>query len=120
MLNIACVGSAVFGLFMGYIFAWTTRRNEPSGTDVAGLLATIFSGTLIQMVDRLECADRLPLYLIGVAVGYAIYLLLLKLSWPAVRHSYEVHGEKPSPLFPFLVKGPCTNERTQPPQPPRP
>lgn len=112
-LNVACVGSVIFGLFIGYIFAWSTRRNEPNGSDVAGLLGTILGGTILQMVDKLHCEDGLPLYLIGLAVGYVLYIFLLKMSWPAVKHAYETHGVAPSPLFPFLVPRGCNDRPTQ-------
>lgn len=114
-MNVACVGSVVFGLFIGYIFAWSTRRNEPNGTDIAGLLGTILGGTLLQIIDRLKCENGLALYLIGLAAGYVIYLILLKINWPSVKHSYEAHGDKPSPFFPFLVRGSC-HDQERPPQ----
>jgi xanthosine utilization system XapX-like protein len=114
-MNVGCVGAVVFGLFIGYVFAWSTRRNEPNGTDVAGLLGIILGGTLLQVVDKIHCENALPLYLIGMAVGYVIYIILLKVNWPAVKHSYDIHGQNPSPFFPFLVRGTC-HENDRPPQ----
>lgn len=114
-LNVACVGSVIFGLFIGYIFAWSTRRNEPNGSDVAGLLGTILGGTILQMVDKLHCDEGLPLYLIGLAVGYVLYIFLLKMNWPNVKHAYESHGVTPSPLFPWTMRGACNDRPTQEP-----
>jgi hypothetical protein len=115
MLNLACAGSAIFGLFIGYIFAWSTRRNEPNGSDVAGLLGIILGGTLLQIIDRLHCENGLALYLIGLAIGYVVYIALLKFNFPAVKHAYEAHGVQPSPLFPWIVRGTCHDEHTKTP-----
>lgn len=105
MLNVYCIAAVAFGLLMGYIFAWSTRRNEPNGSDVAGLLGTVLGGTILQFLDRLgPCEEKMALYIIGLVVGYVIYLILLKLNYPRVAKAYELKTISPSPLFPWLVR----------------
>lgn len=106
--NVYCIAAAAFGLLMGYIFAWSTRRNEPNGTDIAGVLGTVLGGTILQFLDRLGgCEEKFALYLIGLVIGYVIYLVLLKSNYPRVRAAYEAKTMEPSPFFPWLVRGAC-------------
>lgn len=104
MLNVYCIAAAAFGLLMGYVFAWSTRRNEPNGSDVAGLLGTVLGGTVLQFLDRLHCEEKMALYIIGLVVGYIVYLLILKLNYRNVSRAYEMKAISPSPLFPWLVR----------------
>jgi hypothetical protein len=76
-------------MLMGYIFAWSTWRNEPNGSDVAGSLGTVLGGAVLQFLERLgPCEEKMALYIIGLVVGYIVYLIILKfngadkLSWP--------------------------------------
>lgn len=107
-LNVYCIAAAAFGLLMGYIFAWSTRRNEPNGTDIAGILGIVLGGTVLQFLDRLGgCEEKFALYLIGLVAGYVVYLILLKANYPHVRKAYEAKSMEPSPFFPWLVRGAC-------------
>jgi hypothetical protein len=75
--NIYCIGAGVFGLLMGYTFAWSSRKTTPNGNEVASLLATVLGGTVLTILDQIDCPERLPIYIIGAAAGYLIYVLLL-------------------------------------------
>jgi len=121
MLNVYCIAAIAFGLLMGYVLAWSTRRNEPNGTDVAGLLGTVLGFTIIEFLTRLKCDEGFALYLIGLVVGYVLYLILLKFNWPKVKAGYDRGVLKPAPFFPWIVPCECHaphNDKTQTPPPP--
>lgn len=92
---------------MGYIFGWATRRSEPSSTDFAAILGIILGGTALNVINQIDCPEKLPLYLIGIAVGYVLYLVVLKSAFEAVRHHVERHGLQRMPLFPWTLSRPC-------------
>lgn len=104
MLNVYCVAAALFGVLIGYVFAWSTRRNEPNAMDVAGLLATIVGGSIITMLSDLQCPERTALYLIGLVIGYVVYLIVLKYNYREIDAAYRRGDLQPSPLFPWRVK----------------
>jgi lysozyme len=104
MLSISCLAAGLFGVLMGYVFAWSTRRNEPNAIDVAGLIATIAGGTVVSSLSELNCPERLSLYLIGMVVGYLVYLIVLKLNYREIEAAYKRGELAPSPFFPWLVR----------------
>lgn len=110
VFNIACIGAGALGLLLGYVFAWSTRRPEPNGTEVASLVSTVLGGTVLQLLNQIDCQDRLAIYIIGVAVGYALYLIVLQRSWTRVDHFIQHHGMRRAPLAPWTLwrnQDPC-------------
>jgi hypothetical protein len=107
-LNIWCIGAAVLGLFLGYMFAYSARQQQPSGNEIAALFATVLGGSALTLINQFQqCADALPLYVIGVAIGYVLYVFVLKRNWALVQHLQEHHSLEKPPLAPWLAKDPC-------------
>lgn len=111
MFNIYCIGAGVLGLLLGYVFAWSSKASDPkpSGNEIAGLLGTVLGGAALQLLNQIDCPERLPIYIIGVALGYLLYLVLLNFKWPLVQHLVDQHGLRQSPLLPWRAKDPCCN-----------
>jgi hypothetical protein len=109
-LNLYCVGAAVLGVLLGYAFAYSARQQQPNANEVAALLGTVLGGSALSLVSKFDqCADAFPLYVIGVAVGYLLYLLALKGNWTLVQHLFLKHGLQRSPLIPWRASDPCCN-----------
>ena len=106
--NLWCIGAAVLGLFLGYMFAYSARQQQPSGNEIAALFATVLGGSALTLINQFQqCAEALPLYVIGVAIGYVLYVFVLKRYWPLVQHLQEQHSLGKPPLAPWLAKDPC-------------
>jgi hypothetical protein len=107
-LNLYCIGATVLGLMLGYAFAYSARQQQPNGNEVAALFGTVLGGTALSLLKQFDqCADALPLYVIGVAAGYLGYVFLLKQNWTLVQHLFNQHGLTHTPLLPSLAKDPC-------------
>lgn len=114
-INVWCVGAVALGLLAGYLFAYSSRQEKPTGTELAGLFGTVLGGTALTLINKFsECAEALPLYVVGIAVGYLLYILLLRMNWPVVEHLKTVHGADHVPLLPRRSSDPCS--RAFPPQ----
>lgn len=110
--SIACIGAGVLGLLLGWVFAWSTRRPEPTGQEVAALVSTVLGGAILQLLNQIDCPERLPIYIIGVAVGYALYLIVLRRNFARINHFMQNHGTSRAPLLPWTIwrqKDPCCN-----------
>lgn len=101
-IDIYCLGAAALGLLLGYVFSWSLRKPEPQDTEIATLVSTVFSGVIMQMLGKLECKEALPIYMIGVTVGFAIYLIAFRKKWPAIKQALADRRLNNPPLFPWL------------------
>ena len=101
-LNIYCLGAACLGLMLGYVFSWSLRKPEPQDTEVATLVSTVFSGVIMEMVGKLECKEALPIYMIGVTVGFVIYLIAFRKKWALIKQAQADRRMVNPPLFPWL------------------
>ncbi len=107
-INIWCIGALALGLLAGYLFAYSSRQDKPNGNELAALFGTVLGGTALNLIDKFkECPGALPLYVIGVAVGYVVYVGLLQIKWPLVEHLRAKHGFTRLPLFPRNAIDPC-------------
>lgn len=108
-INIWCIGAAALGLLAGYLFAYSSRQEKPTGTELAALFGTVLGGTALTLIDKFkECAAALPVYVIGVTIGYLAYILLLRMNWAVVEHLKARHGYTQAPLFPRTAADPCS------------
>ena len=101
-LNIYCLGAAFFGLLLGYVFSWSLRKSEPQDTEVATLISTVFGGVIMETLGKLECKASLPIFMIGVTVGFVIYLIALRMKWPTIKQALADRRIANPPLFPWL------------------
>jgi hypothetical protein len=114
-----CIGAGVFGLLMGYLFAWSSRQVQPTGNEVAALVSTVLGGTVLSVLNQIDCAARLPIYMIGVAAGYALYIFLLSRNWARVQHFIVNHGLQHTPFIPssiWRMADPCCSGSAHPNQ----
>lgn len=108
-INFWCVGAAAVGLLAGYLFAYSSRQEQPSGNELAALFGTVLGGAGLQLITKFaDCADAFPLYVIGVTVGYLLYVVILQIKWPLVAHLKAMHGLTHVPLVPRNGLDPCT------------
>lgn len=112
MLNLEvpiwCIGAFVLGALLGYVFAYSTRQQQPNANEIAALLGTVLGGAALSLIQQFKaCPEALPLYVIGAAIGYVLYTIFLKRSWTAVQHLISAHGLQRPPLLPWLAKDPC-------------
>lgn len=106
--NLYCVAAVVLGLLLGYLFAYSGRQQQPNANEIAGLLGTVLGGGALSLIEQFkQCGDALALYVIGVAVGYALYVFVLQRNWSLVEHLQSAHGLKRAPLLPWLASDPC-------------
>jgi len=103
VFNIFCIGAGVLGALLGYFFGYTTRNQQPSTTEFTTLFSTVLGGTVLTLLGQFQCADVLPVYVIGVAVGYVIYIGLVALHWNAIAGSMEEGSLSRVPLFPSSI-----------------
>ena len=101
MFDIYCIAAGVLGLFLGYIFAWSTRNQQPSATEFTTLFSTLLSGTVITLLGQLQCPYVLPIYIIGAVLGYIIYLILLYFHWTSVSGAMSRGELAKPPFFPW-------------------
>jgi len=101
-LNLFCLGAACLGLMLGYVFSWSLRKQEPQDTEVATLTSTVFSGVIMETIGKLECKEALPIYIIGVAAGFVIYLIAFRMKWPQIKQALADRQMVNPPLFPWL------------------
>ncbi|MGH9553290.1 MAG: hypothetical protein ACRD3W_28170 [Terriglobales bacterium] len=97
--NWYCIAAGAFGLLMGYVFAYSSRNAQPNGSEVASLLGTVLGGTATSFLANLHCDQALPIYIIGVAAGYLVYVFLLAQNWAKVQINMNMAGTKRPPLF---------------------
>lgn len=109
MTFVYCGSAALLGMILGYSFNWAIRKGQPGAYDVASLVSVILGGTTIDVLGRIHCPEALSYYLIGLAVGFVAYLILLSRNWPTVMWLMQ-HGVLQSPpLFPRHKCTPCGN-----------
>ncbi len=109
--NIFCIGAGALGLMLGYILSWSTRRQEPSAIDAAALIGTAFGGTILTVVDKLNCPQALPIYIIGLGIGFSLYLIALRYHWTKVLQLINEGKLKNPPVFPWLRKCHCNDKK---------
>ncbi|MGH9554124.1 MAG: hypothetical protein ACRD3W_32400 [Terriglobales bacterium] len=97
--NWYCIAAGAFGLLMGYVFAYASRTTAPNGNEVASLLGTVLGGTATSFLANLHCDQALPIYVIGVAVGYLVYVFLLAQNWTKLQIVPALSTAQRPPLF---------------------
>jgi hypothetical protein len=108
-LNFWCIGAAALGLLAGYLFAYSSRKEQPNGGELAALFGTVLGGASLQLLDKFsQCAEAFPLYVIGVTVGYLVYVVILQIKWPLVQHLKANHALTHVPLLPRNSLDPCS------------
>ena len=100
--NIFCAGAACLGILLGYLFSWSLRKSEPQDTEVATLVSTVFSGTIMETIGKLQCKEALPIFMIGVVAGFVIYLIALRMKWAVIKQALQDRRISSPPLFPWL------------------
>lgn len=110
-LNLWCISAAVLGLFAGYIFAYSARSEKPNGNEIAALFGMVLGGSTLTLLDKfVDCHDALPLYVIGVAVGYVMYVFVLRRNWALIEHLRTHHMLEHPPIAPWAVADPCCKD----------
>ncbi|MCA9802044.1 MAG: hypothetical protein KC777_08665 [Cyanobacteria bacterium HKST-UBA02] len=99
MFTVSCLAAAAAGATLGYVFSWSVRTQKPSMTELSSLIATILGGSAISTITRLNCPESLTYYILGVAAGFFIYLLMAIFNWNYFPRN--AIGQTVPPLFPF-------------------
>ena len=126
-VNLYCFTAAILGLFLGYVFAHSSRQQQPNGNEIAALFGTVLGGGALNMIEQFrECHNAFALYVLGVVIGYIIFVFILKRNWVAVERFMVENSTKQVPFFPWRIKHVCVcqHEKTKdgskdtPPPPP--
>lgn len=102
MFTLACIAAIAIGTVFGYVFSWSVRNTKPSIAELGSLIATLLGGTVATTVGELSCAHSLTLYLLGLAAGFFLYMLMILFNWSYFPKSTCMSQRLP--LFPFRVQ----------------
>lgn len=120
MFTVSCLAAGAVGLVLGYVFSWSVRSNKPGIGEIGSLIAIIFGGTVTPSLPIMQCPDAMTYYLAGLAVGFFLYILMVRFNWDSFPKS--ANGNAELPLFPFHHTSKCRRHQNTdvPPQPPTP
>ncbi|MBZ0188027.1 MAG: hypothetical protein K8F91_17400 [Candidatus Obscuribacterales bacterium] len=108
MFSLPCVASIAIGLVFGYIFSWSVRSTKPSIAEIGSLIATLLGGTVASTIGQLQCDNSLTFYLLGLAAGFFLYILMVIFNWNHLPKN--ACGGTTPPLFPFHHISSCRGQ----------
>lgn len=99
-MSVASIGALVLGAVIGYLAHFVARRNPtPSIGDLGAIVGVILGGAVFKIITGPE---QTSWYLIGLGVGFFLYLVALLAGGEKVRQLTE--ERQPLPLLPFFKK----------------
>lgn len=102
---ISCLAAGAIGLVLGYVFSWSVRSSKPGIGEIGSLMAIIFGGSITPSLPMAQCANSMTYYLLGLAVGFFLYILMVRFNWE--HFPKGACGSVSLPLFPFHHSSQC-------------
>ena len=105
MFIVSCMAAGAVGLVLGYVFSWTVRSSKPGIGEIGSLIAVILGGTVTPSLPIMQCSSAMTFYLIGLAAGFFLYILMVRFNWE--HFPKNASGGAEMPLFPFHHASKC-------------
>jgi len=98
--TVALVAAFLIGVVIGYAAHWLLRRiREPKPDDLVAIVGLFFGAAVFR---ALTGPDQIWWYMIGVFVGFFLYLIALWFGQETLQAIGAEETRQPLPLFPFL------------------
>ncbi len=103
-MTVFCIAAGLLGIILGYVFHWAIRRDpKPDAAELAALVAILVAGVVITFIKDqfLQCPAAFAWYVIGLFVGFVIFLLFFFMKWETFSQQLKKEGQMKVPFFPF-------------------
>lgn len=107
----SCLAAGAIGLVLGYVFSWSVRTSKPGMGEIGSLIAIIFGGAITPSLPIAQCENSMTYYLLGLAVGFFLYILMVRFNWE--HFPKNACGGARLPLFPLHHSSKCGRQQTQ-------
>lgn len=114
MFAISCLAAGLVGLVLGYVFSWSVRSTKPGIGEIGSLVAILFGGTVTPSLPIVQCQNAMTFYLLGLAVGFFIYILMVRFNWEHFPKNV-CGGAIRLPLLPFHHSRHCVSSNNNGP-----